>query len=257
MGLFKSIANVVASPIGGSGLTDLIGKDTVIDALTGGAMSQKEANQQNVALARENRDWSESMSNSAYQRAMADMRKAGLNPMLAYSQGGASTPSTQNASVAPASVGQGLFNSAKAIATGIPQIQNMQADTQLKQANTEVSSTQATLNNANTQKALANATQSNQAAHESFTRMQKIQAEVKGAHAQSRMKERADMLEKQRESIDKMYSEADAHAERISGALGTVTNAVKALKPGVTINKGARYAPPLTGTKKQWRNAEE
>lgn len=32
------------------------------------------------------------MSGTSYQRAMADMRKAGLNPMLAYSQGGASTP---------------------------------------------------------------------------------------------------------------------------------------------------------------------
>lgn len=53
----------------------------------------KEAMAFNAQEAQKNRDYQTAMSNSAYQRATADMRAAGINPMLAYMKGGASTPS--------------------------------------------------------------------------------------------------------------------------------------------------------------------
>ncbi|QXN75158.1 DNA pilot protein [Microvirus mar33] len=51
------------------------------------------------------RQWQTDMSNTSYQRAVADLKKAGLSPLLMYSSGGsgASTPSGSAASGAQAS----------------------------------------------------------------------------------------------------------------------------------------------------------
>ena len=56
------------------------------------AIGQRSANRQNLRIAREQMAFQERMSNTAYQRAVTDMRMAGINPMLAYQQGGASSP---------------------------------------------------------------------------------------------------------------------------------------------------------------------
>lgn len=53
---------------------------------------QQETNAANATQANNMMDFQRNMSNTAYRRAMADMKAAGLNPMLAANNGGASTP---------------------------------------------------------------------------------------------------------------------------------------------------------------------
>lgn len=91
----------------------------------GDAYAQEQANKMNVKLAQDQMAFQERMSNSAYQRGMEDMKKAGLNPMLAFSQGGASSPSGASTTVAPTTRTK-LAEFAMSSALGIKGLQQQQ-----------------------------------------------------------------------------------------------------------------------------------
>lgn len=113
------------------------------------ASAQEAANQTNIQLARENQAFQERMSSSAYQRAMRDMQLAGLNPMLAFSQGGASSPSGSLAQVEAVNAGDAIKAAgatAKDVAAFNMEMKQKTAELQLAKAATAAKITEADLN---------------------------------------------------------------------------------------------------------------
>lgn len=115
MSFFKKL--VGAMPVVGPLLSAGVGLFGHESARSG----QEAANQTNIMLARENRAFQERMSNTAVQRRMADLKEAGINPILAGKYD-ATTPAGSLATVGNVGLAgvqgmQGAASSALGVAT--------------------------------------------------------------------------------------------------------------------------------------------
>lgn len=120
---------------------------SLIGAAVSGGLSLLGAKKQNQAAekqANNQMSFQERMSSTSYQRGMADMKAAGLNPILAYKQGGASSPSGTAAPVVnelePAT------NSAKDALRVSAELKNLKETNQNIKTDTELKSSTALLN---------------------------------------------------------------------------------------------------------------
>ena len=91
------------------------------------------ANAASAEQARNQMDFQERMRATQYQTAIEDMKKSGLNPMLAYSQGGAGTPSGAMGQVSTAKVGNVIGSALQ----GYQAMAMNNADLELKDATTK------------------------------------------------------------------------------------------------------------------------
>ena len=151
MGMFDGIMDGAGGGIISGGLSYL-----------GGAQANQKSwdiamatNQASAAEAERNRQFQENQRQSQYQVAVNDLMKAGLNPMLAYTQGGAGTTSGAQATMQSATVKDVLSPAVQSYQSA----RMMAADVALKQeqttattAQTEVARTQAIQNIAATAK---------------------------------------------------------------------------------------------------------
>lgn len=91
-----------------------MGFGSALASVGGNLIGNYFGNQSAKREAERNRGFQAHMSNTSYQRATQDLQAAGLNPALAYGQGGASSPGGSTANIEKPDIGTDILNSALA-----------------------------------------------------------------------------------------------------------------------------------------------
>lgn len=117
--------------------------DAAPSIISGGLnyLGQRQTNVANAQQAQAQMDFQNQQTSTSYQRGVEDMKKAGLNPMLAYSQGGAASGSGASAVMgnelgAGANSAQSAMLARQQIQQSAAQINNINADTSNKEQQT-------------------------------------------------------------------------------------------------------------------------
>jgi hypothetical protein len=188
-------------------------------------------NAANLQIAQQQMAFQERMSDTAYQRGTADMKAAGINPMLAFSQGGASSPSGASIAMQPGHVENALAQGVSSAASG------MKMATDLKSTNSSVAlnDTASALNMAKTTDALTSAKGKSLANDALGSQLSAIAAKAQ--------------LDKKNAETDLKYNGYDQVMKRVNSGLSGANSAKDLLSPlgGALRGLGSKARVPGDG----------
>lgn len=195
----------------------------------------RETNAQNKQLAYESwdrtsaeaelqRNFQASMSNSAHQREVEDLKKAGLNPMLS-AMGGASTPSGAMGSASAPSMQAARVENAlsKGLSTAL-EVGAFKKSMEEKDSSIALAKAAAVATNAKA------ALDTNSAKTEAL-RQEQLATSMPAIRAES-------ALRKRQADFDKDWVKTDGYMNKVKTGMGIASDAVGMLKPKLNINIG-------------------
>lgn len=240
-----------ALPVIGAGL-DYLGQR---DANRTNEKIGRDANAQSQANAREQMAFQERMSNSAYQRATQDMRKAGINPILAYSQGGASSPAGASGSATPGNAQHSATRFGSAASSAVSayreaaQAEQSMSQTDLIKAQTKQSESQTKLNQAQAVTTAAQGGYLTASARQAAANATNIELGLPGKRNAAAVE--SSMLGKPLAYVDRIASSAEPFTRFIpgyasgKGAYDLLTSGIKAYKNlGSSSSDSRTYVSP-------------